>query len=126
MNKTTEDVKTELKLWNTPLRVKTKRELKFSKNPETACVIPQGTEIDLYFSDVRHGRAYFNYDGALRATNLQVAHKSFTKLRKPPGLKSLERMSMDGVVSTVTGKRTEPDGLGDDGSPSWLLVIGVI
>jgi hypothetical protein len=32
----------------------------------------------------------------------------------------------EGVAKTVTGKRAEPDGFGDDDSPSWLLVLGYI
>ena len=124
--KTIETCRAELKLHRTPITVKTKRELKFSKDPETACVIPEGTEINLYFSEARPWRAYFDYNGSLRATDLRYSHKSYTKLRKPPGQKALENMAMDGVAKTVTGFRTEPDGIGEDGSPSWLLVIGVI
>jgi len=45
---------------------------------------------------------------------------------KMPSLSRLEKMSSDGIATTPTGKRTEPDGYGDDGSPSWLLVAGVI
>lgn len=49
--------------------------------------------------------------------------RPFTKV---PGRAALERMISDGVAKTVTGKRTEPDGFGDDDSPSWLLVLGYI
>lgn len=45
---------------------------------------------------------------------------------KMPPISRLEKMSDDGIATTPTGKRTEPDGYGDDGSPSWLLVAGVI
>ena len=45
---------------------------------------------------------------------------------KAPSITSLERWNHDGVCKTPTGKRTEPDGYGDDGSPSWLLVMGMI
>jgi hypothetical protein len=48
------------------------------------------------------------------------------KFSKPPGLKALEKMSDEGIAKTVTGKKTEPDGYGDDGSPSWMLALGVI
>ena len=124
--KTIENSKETLKLHPTPIRVKTKQELKFSKNPETACVIPKGTIIDLFFSEARPYNAYFEYNGFLRATNLKLSYKNFTKLLKPPTLKTLEKYSWDGVAKTVTGYRTEPDGIGIDGSPSWLLVIGII
>jgi len=45
---------------------------------------------------------------------------------KAPSIKQLEKMNNDGIAKTITGKKTEPDGYGDDGSPSWMLVIGVI
>jgi len=45
---------------------------------------------------------------------------------KPPSTGKLTRMVYDGIASTVTGKRVEPDGHGTDGSPSWLLVMGLI
>jgi len=45
---------------------------------------------------------------------------------KPPSLSSLERMVEDGVSKSVLGKRVEPDGTDEYGSPSWLLVLGMI
>jgi hypothetical protein len=45
---------------------------------------------------------------------------------KPPHIHTLEKWSNDGVCKTVTGKRTEMDGHGDDNSPSWLLALGMI
>lgn len=45
---------------------------------------------------------------------------------KRPSFSALERMTDDGVSSTPTGKKVEPDGYGVDGSPSWLLVLGLI
>jgi hypothetical protein len=45
---------------------------------------------------------------------------------KAPSMSSLERWSYDSVCKTPTGKRVEPDGHGSDGSPSWLLVFGLI
>jgi hypothetical protein len=49
-----------------------------------------------------------------------------TSAFKAPSMSSLERWNNDGVCKTPTGKRVEPDGHGSDGSPSWLLVFGVI
>jgi hypothetical protein len=45
---------------------------------------------------------------------------------KMPSVSALEKMSMKGTATTPSGKRTDPDGFADDGSPSWLLVAGVI
>ena len=44
---------------------------------------------------------------------------------KEPSMKALENMG-DGIAKSVTGKKVEPDGYGPDGSPSWLLALGMI
>ena len=41
-------------------------------------------------------------------------------------MKTLEKYSLDSVAKSVTGKRCEPDGYAEDGSPSWLLALGMI
>ena len=45
---------------------------------------------------------------------------------KVPTISALMKMSNDGIVKSLTGERVEPDGYGNDGSPSWLLVLGYI
>ena len=50
----------------------------------------------------------------------------FSKTGKAPSEKSLEKMLSDGIAKTVTGHRTEPDGYGPDGSPSWFIALGLI
>jgi hypothetical protein len=54
----------------------------------------------------------------------KTAHMSF--FFKVPTMKTLEKWSNDSVAKSVTGKRCEPDGHGEDGSPSWLLALGMI
>lgn len=49
-----------------------------------------------------------------------------TSAFKAPSMKQLEKWSYDSICKTPTGKRTEPDGHGSDGSPSWLMVYGLI
>ena len=49
-----------------------------------------------------------------------------TSAFKAPSMATLERWSYDSICKTPTGKRVEPDGHGSDGSPSWLLVFGMI
>lgn len=126
MNKTIETVKVELKL-SAPISVTTKSELNFSKNPETACTIPKGTKLDIYFSEVNSSRIYFDYAGSLRAATLINAHKNFTGFSKSPSINTLEKWENEGgYCRTPTGHKTEPDGYGPDGSPSWMLVMGII
>lgn len=49
-----------------------------------------------------------------------------TSAFKAPSIKTLERQSNDGIVSSILGERVEPDGWDQYGSPSWLLALGVI
>jgi len=118
------DIKTTHKL-SVGKQVKTKKDLTYSKNPETACVIPAGTALTIHFSEVNYGRVYFDYNGHLRSLNLSFAFDNITGINKRPSLRTLEKWSMDGVAKTVTGERTEPDGT-VNGAPSWLLALGVI
>lgn len=116
---------------NNTIPVVTLRELKYSKVPQNAINIPAGTKLEIFFSEKNHAKAVFIHDGIRRGllvSNLHATVKATNgvKFRKPPGLATLERQSNDGVCMTVTGHKVEPDGFGPDGSPSWLLVMGVI
>jgi hypothetical protein len=125
MIKTISDVRIERKL-SQPKTVTTKRALTFSSKPETACVIPAGTRLDVYFSETRPDFLHYEYNGSVRISRCSTAYLNFTGFSKPPTLPTLERYSNDGVAKTPTGERTEPDGFGQDGSPSWLLVLAII
>lgn len=46
--------------------------------------------------------------------------------KAPKSMKTLEKWAENGVAKSVLGKRVEPDGYDDEGSPSWLLVFGLI
>jgi hypothetical protein len=52
--------------------------------------------------------------------------KHFGLFFTPPTTRTLEKWVSDGVAKSVTGRKTECDGHGDDGSPSWLLALGLI
>jgi len=43
-----------------------------------------------------------------------------------PDLETVQEWLDEGGCMSVTGHWVEPDGYGPDGSPSWLLVLGVI
>ena len=45
---------------------------------------------------------------------------------KVPGQKKLEWWAFDSVCKSVFGTDVEPDGWSYDGSPSWLLALGLI
>lgn len=114
---------------NNTIKSVTIRELKYSKS-KVPVSIPKGTEIDLYFKEDNNVRAFFMYQGIERPLIISFLHLSVKGkamlFRKCPSVKSLSRMSYEGVCTTVTGARVEPDGRDLYGAPSWLLVMGVI
>jgi hypothetical protein len=101
----------------------TKREIRF----KSGLVIPFGTSFECFFNPERNDRVFFQYEGVTKSLRLETSHKYLTGFSKPPSINTLEKWdSENGVCKTPTGFRTEPDGYGPDGSPSWLLVLGMI
>jgi hypothetical protein len=49
-----------------------------------------------------------------------------TSAFRVPKMDELEEWAYDSVVNSVAGERVEPDGYDEHGSPSWLLVLGLI
>ena len=112
------------------IKAVTIRDLNYSKS-KVPVSIPKGTEIDLYFKEDNNVRAFFMYQGIERPLIISFLHLSVKGkamlFRKCPSAKSLARMSdEEGVCTTVTGARVEPDGRDLYGAPSWLLVLGLI
>jgi len=104
----------------------TLRELVYSRSgiPET---IPVGKSVALYWSTEEPGKVYFDYEGRMRWVRTEVMFNTFSgRFLRTPSVSTLERWSNGGTCKTVTGHVTEPDGTGTDGSPSWLLILGMI
>jgi len=111
------------KLSGEGLPVTTNRDMTY----KDGVVIPSGTPLWVYFTENKLNFLVFDYQGKTRATRVELAYKTFgSKFKKAPSMKSLERMSNDGVVTTPTGFKVEPDGTAEDGSASWLLILGYI
>ena len=64
--------------------------------------------------------------GVVADENLVFKTGKFRLFFKAPTMRTIERWNDTGVAKTVTGKRTECDGYGPDGSPSWMLALGMI
>ncbi len=58
----------------------------------------------------------------LKSRNMANNFKGF----KEPSMKTLERWSDEGIAESILGERVDPDGYDSYGSPSWLLVFGII
>lgn len=68
------------------------------------------------------GRNYEDEPMQVYISNLPKTVSGF----KEPSIKTMEKWMSDAIALTPTGKRVEPDGYGPDGSPSWLLALGLI
>jgi len=101
------------------------KEIKFNNG----LVIPVGTSVGIIFKD---GGTVCELSGGsaggipvtmkLRCSSLP---RYFTKF-KAPSLKTMQKWSNDGVAKSMLGQRVEPDGYDSEGSPSWMLVAGII
>jgi len=109
--------------------VKTQLEWKNKKTNKVTVTILPGAQVNVYFVEQYPNSLLVEVPNAqdeVKSTTITSAYRKFSGFNKPPTTKTLEKYSWDGVAKTPTGHRTEPDGYGPDGSPSWLLVIGVV
>ena len=110
------------KLTKSSLKKSLKKELKLKDGTSYSI----GTEIEIEFNEKSPSIATIQIGERTLKISVQSLHKYVSGFSKAPGDKALEKMVSDSIAKTPTGKRTEPDGYGSDGSPSWLLVLGLI
>lgn len=106
----------------------TTREMKSKPLPSGAqTVIAQGEKVTVAF-DVPSGAEKSASRFSVTATDgRRIVSRDFKAVGlKAPGLPTLEKYSNDGVAKSVFGARVEPDGWDADGSPSWLLALGLM
>mgnify|MGYP001594992773 CR=1 FL=1 len=67
-------------------------------------------------------------DGPIDGVRVRVAALPgfFSDDFEMPPDDQIEEWVYDSVCETPTGQRVEPDGYGQDGSPSWLLALGLM
>lgn len=101
------------------MKLKIKKELKL----KDGTVFPVGTELNIgnFINDRSVEVSSEGRDMRIRTTTL-----AYLMGKKAPSINTLQRWSDDGVAKSVLGKRIEPDGHDEYGSPSWLLVMGLI
>ncbi|MFA5767847.1 MAG: hypothetical protein WC919_08065 [Candidatus Paceibacterota bacterium] len=87
-------------------------------------VLTPGVELDFIEVTIAEGTEVA--PGQVLEQDLTFKTRKMSTFFKPPVFRTLEKYSLDGVAKSVTGKRCEPDGMSDDGAPSWLLVLGMI
>ena len=110
---------------NKCVSVTTQKDLKFSTSKQPT-VIKSGTKVEVYFSEKIPAYGFIPYENYWYIVGLKNGNTQFNKFTAPPSISTLEKWERDGFCKTVTGEKTEPDGYGSNGAPSWLLVMGVI
>ena len=106
---------TDVRTWTN----KTTKEVEFT--------IPTEMWVKVWFSPRKHSnRIFVEYGETVKVSRVENGSKWLKGFKKTPSFKSLEKQSYDGVAKSVLGNRVEPDGFDQYGSPSWLLVAGVI
>ena len=91
--------------------------------------IPAGSKVHIDFAPKSIANAnlmYVTLGDRVYKTRINVAHRKYSGISKPPGQKMLEKYGNDCVARSVVGERVEPDGYGPTGAPSWLLVLSLI
>jgi hypothetical protein len=93
---------------------------------KTGAVIPLGTKVRLVWDGQRAESVMIvaPLTGIRTATTL--LHKTVKGVSKEPSLSTLEKWGSNGIAKSVLGAKVEPDGWDADGSPSWMLAVGVI
>lgn len=106
----------------------TSRSLKRDVRLKDGRTFPKGTPVEVKFfgdKDNGHKICEISVESDTWKTaiyNLPTTVSGFTK----PSPSTMEKWVEDGYAKTPTGKRVEPDGYAEDGSPSWLLALGYI
>lgn len=104
--------------------------LKDSKNKK-GFELKRGDKVIIIFPKDRMMFSYiYRIDDTKRQNRMMILTQNLYKYvkgaTKLPGHRSLEKMVSDGIAKSVLGKRVEPDGYDSYGSPSWLIVLGLI
>ena len=106
----------------------TKCDITFRKvaTKEITLQIPKGSAVLYWFTEGDNDCVRIQFDGKEKTMSICSAAKKLTGFTAAPSVNTMSKWIDDGIARSVTGKRVEPDGHGEDGSPSWLLVLGFI
>jgi hypothetical protein len=93
-------------------------------------IIPKGTPCSILFgtlNDEWYLRASGLTDKNGTPTHFSIITKKVTQFFEPPSLEELQSEDFNnGTCPTVLGHTVEPDGIDQDGSPSWFRALGLI
>lgn len=93
--------------------MRTQKEIKL----KIGITLPKGLNVE--FKPDSPSRCFVFHEGNKYQVRISSAFKA-------PSMGKLEKMSDDGICCSIAGNNVEPDGWDSEGSPSWLLALGLI
>jgi hypothetical protein len=104
-----------------------KRTLKTDLRLKNGKVIPKGTEAIISWPQ-RRIAPRLEIKGRQNGITMgnRSLHKYFSGFRACPSVSTMKKWANDGMAQSVLGSKVELDGRDSLGSPSWILVEGLI
>jgi hypothetical protein len=88
-------------------------------------VFAAGSSVGLNFKKYNSNVYVVSDEGAV-AIPYKNASKYLSGFKAPPSEATLKKQANDSIATTPLGNRTELDGHGPEGEPSWFLILGLI
>ena len=124
------ELKRDLRKWQRKVASKTaskKTTLSAELKLKDGTVYAKGSRAEVFFSERNPSMSEVEIEGRKIKLRTVSLHKYLRGFPKPPSMRALEKMDSEASGPTVTGVRNvEMDGYGPDGSPSWMLAMGLI
>lgn len=87
--------------------------------------IPAGSQVEVVFKQENPTKMTISANGiSIRCRSALWNH--YFKNKNMPTMRTIEKWSCDGICKSLAGHTVEPDGWSYDGTPSWMLAMGMI
>ena len=87
--------------------------------------IPAGSQVEVVFDQTKPMLMTIIGNGVSIRCRSAKWNRYF-KNKNMPTMKTIEKWSCDGICKSLAGHTVEPDGWSYDGTPSWMLAMGMI
>ena len=98
---------------------------KTTKEVKIIATILAGTVVNVVIDPSKPTIMTVNY-GDISITCRSSKWNKYFKNKQAPAISTLMRWESEGICKSLSGKTVEPDGWDSDGTPSWLLALGLI
>jgi hypothetical protein len=97
-----------------------------TKEKKIIGTIPKGTSVNITIEQSTPYLMTVEANGVSIHTRSSNWNRYFKVNGKVPSDKTIEHWVCDSVCKSLNGKSVEPDGWDTDGTPSWLLALGLM